>query len=149
MLELDELDYKILKALQADGRVSYRKLAKELGVSVGTIHNRVTKLIEMGVIKGFTALIDYKRIGYDITALIFLSVDGKHIVEFEREIAKHPNVCSVYDVTGDYDVALVVKFKEMSELDRFIKTLLQHPYVHRTNTSIAFNVVKEDPRLPI
>jgi len=148
-LKIDSIDLEILSELISNARVSYRSLANKLGVSVSTIHNRVEKLIKLGIIKGFTAIVDYSKLGYDVTAVILAKVDGKHLIEVEREIAKHPNVCSVYDITGEFDVAIIAKFHNISELNKFIKSILLHPHIQRTNTSIVFNVVKEDFRLKI
>ncbi len=146
---LDELDKKILNELIENPRITYRELARRLGVSVGTVHLRVRKLQTKGIIKGFTVQIDYGRVGYDVTALVLIKVDGKHIINVERDVAKYSNVCAVYDVTGEFDVIVVAKFKSIKELNDFIKSLLAKPYVLSTNTSIALNVVKEDFRLKV
>jgi len=148
-MELDELDKSIVKILQKDSRRGVRDIARELKVSPATVHNRISKLIKMGVIRGFTTVLDYKMLGLDVTALILTSVDGKHIIDFEKDIAKHENVVAVYDITGDFDVAIISKFKNISELDKFVKSLLRHPYVKRTVTSIVLNVVKEDFRVKL
>ncbi len=146
---LDELDKKILNVLIENPRITYRKLAKTLGVSVGTVYARIKKLIGRGIIKDFTIQVNFAKIGYDVTALILVKVDGKHIIDVEREVAKHPNVCAVYDVTGEFDVIVVAKFRNISELNKFIKAILAKPYVISTNTSIALNVVKEDFKLKV
>jgi len=146
---LDELDRKILNELIENPRITYRELARRLGVSVGTVHLRVRKLQAKGVIKGFSVQVDYGRVGYDVTALLLIKVDGKHILNVERDVAKYPNVCAVYDVTGEFDVIVIAKFRSIRELNDFIKSLLAKPYVISTNTSIALNVVKEDFRLKI
>lgn len=145
--KLDDIDVEILRNLQKDCRISIRELARRLKVSPGTIHNRLVKLVREGVIRGFTPIIDYSKLGIPITALILASVEGKHLIDFEREVARDNRVISVYDITGDFDVALICKFKSISDLDKFIKNLLRIPYVKRTVTSIALNVVKEDPRV--
>ena len=148
-MAVDNVDLEILRLLQEDCRISLRELARRLRLSPATIHNRITKLKRLGVIRGFAPLLDYSKVGIPITALILASIDGKHIVEFEREVARDSRVISVYDITGDFDVALVCKFRNISDLDRFVKGLLQKPYVKRTVTSIALNVVKEDPRVQL
>ncbi|HDJ94870.1 MAG TPA: Lrp/AsnC family transcriptional regulator [Acidilobales archaeon] len=148
-MALDELDKKIINALIENPRITYRKLAKSLGVSVGTVYNRVKKLMSRGIIRDFTVQVDFSKVGYDVTALILVKVDGKHIIDVEREVARYPNVCAVYDVTGEFDVIVVAKFRNIGELNKFIKNLLAKPYVLSTNTSIALNVVKENFKLKI
>jgi len=146
---LDELDKKIINVLIDDPRITYRKLARSLGVSVGTVYNRIRKLMGQGIIRDFTVQVDFSKVGYDVTALILIKVDGKHIIDVEREVARHPNVCAVYDVTGEFDVIVVAKFRNIGELNKFIKNLLAKPYVLSTNTSIALNVVKENFKLKV
>jgi transcriptional regulator, AsnC family len=148
-VEIDTVDRKLLIELLKDSRVSLRKLAEEMNVSPATLHNRLFRLVQEGVIKGFTALIDYSKLGYTLTSIIMAKVDGKHLVEFEREIANLDNVIAVYDIVGEYDVAVIAKFRSVEELDNFLKSLLKNPKVERTHTSIVLNVVKEDPRIKI
>lgn len=144
---LDDVDFKILDLLQKDSRLSYRKIADKLGISIGTVYNRVKTLEEKGVLRGYTTLVDSAKIGYDLTALILIQAEGKHLVEVENEIAKMGNVISVYDITGDFDVAVIARFKDRSNLNQFIKSLLGIPYVKRTVTNVVLNVVKEDFRV--
>ncbi|MEJ2771132.1 MAG: Lrp/AsnC family transcriptional regulator [Sulfolobaceae archaeon] len=148
-VEIDTVDRKLLIELLKDSRVSLRKLAEEMNVSPATLHNRLFRLVQEGVIKGFTALIDYSKLGYTLTSIIMAKVDGKHLVEFEREIANLDNVIAVYDIVGEYDVAVIAKFRSVEDLDNFLKSLLKNPKVERTHTSIVLNVVKEDPRIKI
>jgi DNA-binding Lrp family transcriptional regulator len=148
-VEIDTVDRKLLIELLKDSRVSLRKLAEEMNVSPATLHNRLFRLVQEGIIKGFTALVDYSKLGYTLTGIIMAKVDGKHLVEFEREIANLDNVVAVYDIVGEYDVAVIAKFRSVEDLDNFLKSLLKNPKVERTHTSIVLNVVKEDPRIKI
>ncbi|MEM2370749.1 MAG: Lrp/AsnC family transcriptional regulator [Candidatus Bathyarchaeia archaeon] len=144
--KLDDVDFKILDLLQEDSRLSYNKIADKLGISVGTAYNRVKNLEEKGVIKGYTILVDPRKIGYNLTALILIQAKGKHLVDVENKIAKMDNIISVYDITGDFDIAVIARFKDIDCLNRFVKSLLSLPYVERTVTNVVLNVVKEDFR---
>lgn len=146
-MDIDEIDVAILKEVQEDSKTSYRDIAKKLGLSVGTVHNRVKKMSEMGVIKSFAAVIDPEKLGFDLTAVILMQVDGGHIVDVERAIAKSKSVMAVYDTTGDYDIITIAKFRSREELNTFIKETLKMPNVKRSVTSIVLNVVKEEIRL--
>ena len=146
---MDEVDLKILRLLLEDARKSYREIAKELGLSVATVHNRVKKMQAEGVIKGFAPIIDHSKLGFDLTALILLQAEGSHLIEVEEEVAKLEETCAVYDVTGEFDIAVVARFKSREALNRFIKSLLKIPFVKRTSTSMVLNVVKEDFRPPV
>lgn len=135
--------------MQEDSRISYNKLASRLGVSVGTVYNRIKCLEEKGVLRGYTAIVDPVKVGYGITAIILVQAEGTHLVEVENEIAKIDNVITVYDITGDFDIAVIARFKDRSDLNSFVKKLLSMPYVKRTVTNVVLNVVKEDFRVKI
>jgi len=146
-MDIDEIDVAILKEVQEDSKTSYRDIAKKLGLSVGTVHNRVKKMSELGVIKSFAAVLDPEKLGFDLTAVILMQVEGGHIVDVERAIAKSKSVMAVYDTTGDYDIITIAKFRSREELNTFIKETLKMPNVKRSVTSIVLNVVKEEIRL--
>ena len=76
ILSMDDLDKNILELLSDDGRKSYRKISRELGVSVGTVHNRVDKLTKSGIIDKFVPVIDHEKLGYTLTAIIGLEIKG-------------------------------------------------------------------------
>jgi DNA-binding Lrp family transcriptional regulator len=148
-MDIDETDITILKEIQQDSRTSYRDVAKRLGLSVGTVHNRVKKMTNLGVIKNFAAILDPEKLGFQLTAIILMQVEGGHIVDVEKDIAKSRSVTAVYDTTGDYDIMVIAKFRSREELNTFIKETLKISYVKRTVTSIALNVVKEDVKLSL
>ncbi|QKQ99548.1 Lrp/AsnC family transcriptional regulator [Metallosphaera tengchongensis] len=148
-VDLDTVDRRLLIELLRDSRVSLRRLSEEMNVSPATLHNRLTRLIQEGVIRGFTALVDYTKLGYSLSAIIMVKVNGKYLVEFEKEIANTDNIVAVYDVVGEYDVVLIAKFKSVEDLDVFLKQLLKNSKVERTYTSIVLNSVKEDPRVKV
>jgi DNA-binding Lrp family transcriptional regulator len=141
---MDETDVKILKRLLHDARMSYRKIAEEIGVSPPTVLARVGKLENSGIIKSYSALLDHERLGYDLTAVIEITAMKGKIVDLERQIAKFPNVCAVYDITGLTDMTIIAKFRNRAELSNFVKKDLSLPYVERTNTHVVLITVKED-----
>jgi DNA-binding Lrp family transcriptional regulator len=143
---MDETDVKILKKLLSDARMSYRKVAEEIGVSAPTVLARVEKLESEGIIRSYSTLIDHEKLGYDLTAIIEITATKGKIVDLERQIAKFPNVCAVYDITGLTDMVVVAKFKNRKELSNFVKKGLSLPYVDRTNTHLVLITVKEDFR---
>jgi DNA-binding Lrp family transcriptional regulator len=146
-MELNETDVKILQGLLEDARFSSRQIAKKVGVSVGTVLARIKKMEREGIIKNYSALLDHEKLGYQLTVVTEITVSKGRLVETEKEIAKIPNVCSVYDVTGLTDAVIIAKFKGREELGQFTKRLLALPYIERTNTHIVLSTVKEDFRL--
>ena len=144
---LDETDVKILKALTVDARLSSRQISKQCGVSIGTALSRVKKMENEGIIKGYSALLDHEKLGYELTVVSEITVSKGRLLEMESEIARFPNVCSVYDVTGLLDAIIIAKFKNREELSKFTKRLLALPYVERTNTHVVLTTIKEDFRI--
>jgi DNA-binding Lrp family transcriptional regulator len=146
-MELNETDKKILKNLLEDARFSSRQIAKNVGVSVGTVLSRIKKMENEGLIKGYSAILDHEKLGYELTVVTEITVSKGRLTEMENEIAKIPNVCGVYDVTGLTDAVIVAKFKTREDLGKFTKQLLALPYIERTNTHVALTTVKENFRL--
>ena len=140
---VDDLDIKIIGILQENSRESYRDIANKLKVAEGTVYNRVNKLKEEGVIKRFMVDVDFSKVGYELTVLVGIIVEGGHLPEIEKRISKDGNVSAVYDVTGDYDAIVVAKFKTRDDLNKFVKGLLAMPHVKRTYTMLVLNVLKE------
>jgi len=146
MSQLDETDFKILDALLDDARLSSRQIADQVGVSVGTVLSRIKRMENEGIIKGYSAIVDHERLGYELTVVTEITVAKGKLLDVEREVAKIPNVCCVYDVTGLTDAIVVAKFKSRKDLSDFTKWLLSLPYVERTNTHLVLTTVKENFR---
>jgi DNA-binding Lrp family transcriptional regulator len=147
LVSLDKTDVEILKALAFDARLSSRQIAKKCGASVGTVLSRIKRMEKEGVIKGYSALLDHEKLGYELTVVTEITVAKGRLLEVENEIARLPNVCCVYDVTGLVDAMIVAKFKDRDELGKFTKRLLAIPCVERTNTHVVLTTVKEDFRV--
>jgi len=144
---LDEIDQKIVAELLKDSRKSFREIARKVGVATGTVLTRVRNMEKNGIIKGYTVLLDHEKLGYDLTAVIEITVSKGRLLEVDREVAKKSNVCAVYDTTGLTDAIVIAKFKTREELSKFTKSLLAIPYVERTNTHLVLTTIKEDFRL--
>jgi len=146
---IDPIDLRILRSLQSDGRTSFRKVAADLRLSTTTVGTRVARLERERVIRGYATLVDFQKLGYELTVVTEFSVSKGRLLEMDREIAKLPGVCAVYDVTGEIDGIVVAKFKNREQLSHFTKGLLALPFVERTNSHVVLTTVKEDFRLAI
>ena len=147
LMLLDETDVKILKALTTDARLSSRQISKQCNVSIGTVLSRIKKMEQERIIKGYSILPDHEKLGYELTVVTEITVSKGRLLEMESEIARLPNVCSVYDVTGLTDAVIIAKFKDREDLSKFTKHLLALPFVERANTHIVLTTIKEDFRL--
>lgn len=142
-LEIDETDKKILNVVLENSRLSYRQIAKKIGVSVATVMNRVNQLEKNKIIKNYTTIIDYEKIGYDIEVIFEVRISKGKLFEVEEKIATNQNVFGVYDITGEFDAAILARFKNRRQMDRFLKKLQTYPFVERTLTKVILNTIKE------
>lgn len=123
--------------------MSLNKIAKKLGTSAETAHRRIRRLEKKGVLKGYTVTVDSIKLGYAVTAIVFVQVEGGNLLEVENTLARDGNVLSVYDITGDFDAVVFAKFKNLDSLHGFLKNLVIMRFVKNTSTMVALNVIKE------
>ncbi len=147
MFALDEIDKKLLAELLINSNRSSRELAKAIGVSAATVINHVQRLESAGIITDYTVMLDFERLGFELTIIMEITVNRGKLIETQNDIAKLPYVCAVYDVTGEIDSVVVAKFRNRRELSEFPKDLLAMEYVQRTNTHVVLNTIKEDFRM--
>lgn len=146
---IDKTDTQILTILQEDSRLSFRKLGGKMGVSGVMASARIKNLEDKGLLKGYTAILDPVKLGYDLTAIIFIQIEGGYLKNLANELSQMANVIAVYEITGDFDIVAVVKLKDRDSLNALIKDLLVTPHIKKTMTNITLNVVKEDFRLKL
>jgi DNA-binding Lrp family transcriptional regulator len=145
----ENLDARLLNALLSDGRSSLRNLAEELDVSVTTISNHISDLESEGVIEGYVPVLDYDSLGYDVTAIVQLEVEGDALPDLADRLADQTRMISVYEVTGDHDVVAIGKFEDTDEMNDQIKELLTDPDIKATNTSVVLNAVAENEQFEL
>jgi len=139
----ENLDRKLVNALLGDGRASLRSLGEDLDVSVTTVSNHLSDLEDGGIIDGYTPKVDYDALGYDVTAIIQLKVEGSSLPEVTESLREHKQMISVYEVTGDYDIIAVGKFTDTDGMNAQIKKLLTDPDINESNTSVVLNTASE------
>ncbi|MFB6169897.1 MAG: HTH-type transcriptional regulator Lrp [Haloarculaceae archaeon] len=145
----ENLDRKLVNALLDDGRASLRSLAEELGVSVTTVSNHLSDLEEEGIIEGYTPKVNYAKLGYDVTAILQLKVEGSALPEITDRLRDHANMVSVYEVTGDHDIIAIGKFEDTDAMNGHIKELLTDPDIRQSNTSVVLNAVCENEQFKL
>ena len=146
-MQLDDTDRRLLAVLLEDARISQRGLAQRIGVAQGTITNRLRRLEELGVIKGYTVLLEPDSIGWTMTVITGLRIEKGSMINVQQNIAADPRVFAVYDVTGDYDSMVLARVKSRKDLDDLTKTVFTLKGVQRSFTQVVLNTVKEDGRV--
>ena len=150
-ITLDSVDYKIISQLMDNGRITWSELADILKLSPPSTAERVRRLEEAGIIRGYMASIDPEAVSCSLEALIFVTLDNPDSrASFLRVIHKHPNVLECYHLAGDDDYFLKVRCRGTRELEHLLTEVLKNVKgVVRTRTTIVLSTVKETSRLPI
>ena len=147
--EIDKVDLQILSILQEDCHQSLRKLAAKMHISSIMAATRIKNLEDKGILKGYTVILDPVKLGYDLTAVIFIQTEGDYLKNLENELSQMANIIAIYEITGDFDVVAVVKLKDRDSLNSMLKNLLVTPHIKKTMTDITLNVVKEDFKIKL
>lgn len=138
---LDKLDLQIISAMMEDAGISYADLGKQLFVSGGTIHVRIKKLQELGVVKGTRLNVDLKQLGYDITAFVGIYLEKSSLYDVvAEELKKVPEIIRLNYTTGNYSMFLEVVCKDINQLRFILHDTLQHiKGIERTETFISLD----------
>ncbi|MBO8476195.1 MAG: Lrp/AsnC ligand binding domain-containing protein [Bacteroidetes bacterium] len=140
--QLDSLDYKILQMLSVNARKPYLEIARECNVSGAAIHQRIQKLINMGVLQGSESLINPSSVGYDTCAYIgFFLKDPSQFDQVIEKLKTIPEVVECHITTGQYDMFIKLFAKNNSDLMSIIHGKLQNLGLARTETLISFKEV--------
>jgi Lrp/AsnC family leucine-responsive transcriptional regulator len=148
---MDSMDMKVMARLQAAGRESWTQLAGLVGVTGPAAAERVRRLEERGIIRGYTAVLDPEAVGARLTAFVAVTLRRpKHRRAFLKRVAALPEVQECHHVAGDDDYLLKVRCSGTSHLDRVLSEELKGvPGVLRTRTTIVLGTVKETTVLPL
>ncbi len=144
---LDEKDSDILQALIEDSRNTTKAIARNLGIPRATVHDRIVKMEQKGVIKKYTAIPDYSKLGLGVTAFILVQFESEKGVsqrDTADEIALIPGIFEVHMISGEYDMILKVRGSSMEDVGRLVIDRLRDVKgVARTLTCAVFSTVKE------
>ena len=146
---LDEKDLKILEILQSDGRASYSQISRTLGMSEAAIYSRIQKLLKLGVIRRFQAILDPEKLGFTLTAFVAITAQPAKYEDVLRALAEMPEVQEIYDVTGDYYCLVKLRTDGRESLARILDQIGSLDGVASTETRIVLRTIKEDYALPI
>lgn len=150
MERIDDIDAKILELLQAEGRLKRSEIAESVGLSLPSVSERMRKLEERGIIAGYHAVVDAKRLQMDITAFIRVMVDrSRYFTEFVERAIDLDEVQEVHSVTGEGSHMLRVCTRNTASLERLLSKIQAWPGVHGTSTSIVLTSFKDTRTLHV
>ena len=139
-MELDAKDRKIIENLKRNSRQTVRDIAKTTGIRPSTVHQRITKLKKEGVIEKFTVKLDNKSVGEGFIVLMFISTKK----DLPTTFFQNKHIKEVFGVTGEYDLMLKLKFKDIDEFNKFVIGLRKNREIEKTRTSVATITLKEE-----
>lgn len=137
----DVYNRKILLELQKNARISYTELGKKIGLTGPAVKERVQKLEEAGVIKGYQAKLDLEKIGYSLMAIIHFKMNPGSIHQFIEQLHEIPEVIEVNRITGGDNMVIKVVLSESSHLEKLINRFIEYGV---PNTSIVLSTPIED-----
>jgi len=144
---VDDKDLKILELLKSNARLTTKQISKKTLLPITTVHNRIKKLENLGVIKNYSVVIDHRKIGKTISAYILMNINYIYLKEknltqhqLAQQLSSHPFVDKISMVTGETDMILKVIVNDVSQLDDFVTKYLRNiDGVQRTKTMLILN----------
>lgn len=152
-IRLDHLDRAIVNALQDNARLSNADLAEQVNLSASACHRRTRLLEESGLVSGYAMLLDPKAAGLPGTAFVSVQLESQgrsNLEQFERAIARVPEVLECYLLAGQFDYIIKITYEDAGHLERLhAETLTQLPGVVRVHSTLTLRTVKRTTKLPI
>jgi len=152
LARLDEIDWKILRELQADGRMTNVELARRVGISAPPCLRRVRALEEAGFIKGYRALLDGKALGFEVTAFAMVHLSSQaeaDLTAFEEFVRAQPIVRECWMLSGEIDFVLKCVAPSLSAFQAFVAELTGAPAVRNVKTSLTLRNSKDAAMVPL
>lgn len=140
---MDTMDYKILKCLKANARNKASDISKEIHLSVSAVLERIRKMEKNNIIKNYTIIVDQKKLGNDMSALMEVSLEHPKFYEsFTTAIKRNSNIVSCYYLTGDFDFMLKIFCRSSDHLERIHREIKSIEGVSSTKTHFVLKDVK-------
>jgi len=151
--EIDRIDLKLLQILQRDALTSTEKLGDKVDLSPTAAKRRVNKMRSQGVIDRDISVVDYKRLGFGVLALVFVNLerDRRDIMHnFKRAIVEHPRILQAFYTTGDADFVLLVASQTLEDYEKFTQNFFwEKPDIKNFKTMIVMENIKLSFELPL
>lgn len=148
-MTVDELDVKILHELYRDGRASFADIARKIGVSENTIRFRYKRMLEKGVIRRITVLVDHAKLGLNNSAALMLKIEPTEIENVLEELKAMREIYNIYQLSGDYDAIAVVVGRDLNHIREIVERVKKIKGVSTVNTLVTLRVVKTENRYEI
>ncbi len=149
-LGLDLLDVGIIKELQKNSRTSYRQIARNFGVSVTTVSERVNRMVKEGLIRSFTIIVNPEKSGPIFCAALYIKTsNGCDPREVGRNVSKIKGICYTYQALGLYDIIALGSAISKKDFSTMIRDVTSVDGIKEVIPSMVIDTIKEEPRHPI
>jgi DNA-binding Lrp family transcriptional regulator len=146
---LDETDIQILEILQENCKLNFTQIGNELGIAKSTIRYRIERLEKRRIINGYVALINPRRIGLTITAIMMIKINPQMIKEISPKLASFKELRHLFRSTGQYDMISVVNARDIGHLNDVMGEIKQIEGIHELIVEVATELVKVDPKFSL
>jgi len=142
-VELDEIDYKILETLRRDARTPFTEVGRDLGISDATVHVRVNKMMDAGIIKRYTIVVDEEALGRKVHGFVLINVNPGSLEEVANQLVKNERVSAVYEIHGPNDLIVKVEAGDLDEMRNLVLEVREIPNLTTSELITVFKVWKE------
>lgn len=142
-MKIDSLDIRLINLLQENSRKSYTELAKATGVTIPTVKERIKRLMELGVIQGFTILLNPDKIKDRTRSILLLEAEPKEIESITEKLLEMEEICEVYQTAGSFDIAIKVEVGNFAKLEKLVSMLSNIPGVKGLKSSLIIKAPRE------
>ena len=147
---LDAIDTRLLQELQADAKISLKNVGERVGLSAPAVMERLRKMEQAGVILGYHAQVDARKVGLDVAAFIGVAIgDPKHLRAFEAFVDEEPQILECHHVTGGHTLLLKVKARNTAALEKLISNIRALEGIDGTETMVILSTRTERIPLPL
>lgn len=142
-MELDEIDYKILDTLRRDARTPFTEVGRDLGISDATVHVRVKKMMDKGIIKRYTIVVDEEALGRKVRGFMLINVNPGSLEEAANQLVENERVSAVYEIHGPNDLIVKVEAGALDEMRELVLKVREIPNLATSELITVFKVWKE------
>jgi len=147
---MDKVDLTIIKALQESGRTKRKVIAEKTGLSLPAISERLKKLEDEGIIKEYNAVIDPRKLGFDVTAFVVVTIDSsRHFKSFLDHVNKTEQIIECHAITGEGTHLIKVRAQDTQALEKLLSKIQSWQGVERTISRVVLSSPKETTNVPI
>ena len=143
VVELDEIDYKILETLKRDARTPFTEVGRDLGISDATVHVRVKKMMDEGIIKRYTIVVDEEAMGRKIRGFMLINVDPGSLENVANQLVENERISEIYEIHGPNDLIVKVAAGDLNEMRNLMLKVREIPNMATSELITVFKVWKE------